>query len=529
MPDIATATETSPPAAPPDDTQDQPQADPTDALMAGLGVGSGAPASLGLSPSFESNVARVKKFYEPSPLTLAAKRQMAAADFDILKKKQQQAVDEAKQSDELQQKFAGMERSALQHYEHDFANKPPPTFVPSQASAGDFTLLGSLIAIAGFVVGKGKGMQPGLNALSAMTGMMKGWQAGREETYQRERDNFESAWKTFEQQREDFMQKMRDDLELAKTDLQAGLSKIKLHGIEAGSDIIPDLAKKGDLQAIVEALQASDQAGQKAAELVGKIEEKGLARAGISSTPEDVKNLATMIAHYQMPLPMSGLLLRQDPWKSAVVMAEKINPQFHAQNYQKVQQTLRTFTSGAQGNTLRFLTVAAQHLEVFRGMAQALKNNDMRAFNAAAQAWAYQTGGAAPTSFEAVKEVVAREIIKAVSGSGVMTEGELTRLEETMSKANSPEQLLSFADSMTSLIGGQLKGLKRQFESGVKDTGINWEDQGFISPDLEKKYFQSSERFGKKYSVGQIIDAGGKKYRVTGGDLENDPDVELVQ
>lgn len=32
-----------------------------------------------------------------------------------------------------------------------------------------------------------------------------------------------------------------------------------------------------------------------------------------------------------------------------------------------------------------------------------------------------------------------------------------------------------------------------------------------------------------KYTVGQIIDQGGKKYRVTGGDLSNDPDVELVQ
>lgn len=31
-----------------------------------------------------------------------------------------------------------------------------------------------------------------------------------------------------------------------------------------------------------------------------------------------------------------------------------------------------------------------------------------------------------------------------------------------------------------------------------------------------------------KYSVGQIIEAGGKKYRVTGGDL-SDPDVELVE
>jgi hypothetical protein len=34
---------------------------------------------------------------------------------------------------------------------------------------------------------------------------------------------------------------------------------------------------------------------------------------------------------------------------------------------------------------------------------------------------------------------------------------------------------------------------------------------------------------GLKYQMGQIITKGGKRYRVTGGDLNNDPDVEPVQ
>ena len=485
--------------------------------------------NLGLSPYFESNVARAKKYFEPSPATLAAQRQLAATDYDILRKKQQTAIQEAQQSDQLTQRYSGMERSALQHYEHDLANKPPPTFVPSQASAGDFSMLGTLIAATGFIVGRGKGMQPGLNALAAMTGMMNGWRAGRQDTYEKERDKFETEWKKFEQERENLMDKMKTDLDLAKTDLTAGLSSIQLHAAEAGSEILQDLAKKGDLEAIVNALQASDQAGQKAAELVGKIEEKGMARAGISSSPGDVANLVQGVLNYSIQLPMSGFVLRSEPWKSVVAEVSK-HPEFNAQKFGVIHDTLRAFTSGTQGNTLRFLTVAAQHLEVFRGMAQALKNKDVHAFNAASQAWAYQTGGTAPTSFDAVREVAAREIIKAVSGSGVMTEGELTRLEETMSKANSPEQLLSFADSMTALIGGQLKGLKRQFASGVKGTGVKWEDQGFISPDLEQKYFQASEQAGKqpaetKYSIGQIITGpDGKKYKVTGGDM-SDPDV----
>lgn len=48
-----------------------------------------------------------------------------------------------------------------------------------------------------------------------------------------------------------------------------------------------------------------------------------------------------------------------------------------------------------------------------------------------------------------------------------------------------------------------------------------------VDPDKQVNLGQAAPQ-NNKYSMGQIIEHGGKKYRVTGGDL-NDPEVELVQ
>src|SRR5262249_52765861 len=64
----------------------------------------------------------------------------------------------------------------------------------------------------------------------------------------------------------------------------------------------------------------------------------------------------------------------------------------HRQEFKSQQVGIQRFRSGPQGNSIRSLGVAVDHLDTLRGMALALKNGNIQVFNRLAQAWAEQTG-----------------------------------------------------------------------------------------------------------------------------------------
>jgi hypothetical protein len=71
--------------------------------------------------------------------------------------------------------------------------------------------------------------------------------------------------------------------------------------------------------------------------------------------------------------------------------------------------------------------------------------------------------------------------------------------------------------------------LRQQYKSA---TGKSEEDfDRLLTPGAQRELGGGAQKQGAtaKFSVGQVIDQGGKKYRVTGGDLNGDPDVEPVQ
>ena len=83
---------------------------------------------------------------------------------------------------------------------------------------------------------------------------------------------------------------------------------------------------------------------------------------------------------------------------------------------------------------------------------------------------AEQTGKPAPTSFDAAKQIVAQEVIKAIVNNG----GGVTERQEAsqyISSASSPEQLAQVIQTYQQLMGGQLSSLKLQYEqsTGRKD------------------------------------------------------------
>lgn len=140
-------------------------------------------------------------------------------------------------------------------------------------------------------------------------------------------------------------------------------------------------------------------------------------------------------------------------------------------------KTEMDFASGKQGNAVRSFNVALSHLDTLSGLATALNNGDVQGINKLGNYLATQTGGAAPTNFNAVKHIVADEIVKAVVGSAGAL-GDREAAAKVIDSANSPEQLFGVIQQYKELMKGQLVGLRDQYQN---ITGRSDFEQRFLS------------------------------------------------
>lgn len=67
-----------------------------------------------------------------------------------------------------------------------------PEFHPTQENAQSLATLFSLLGVVGFAMG-GQGKMSAMSSLNAMTGMMKGWQQGRKDLFEREKVEFDKS------------------------------------------------------------------------------------------------------------------------------------------------------------------------------------------------------------------------------------------------------------------------------------------------------------------------------------------------
>lgn len=146
-----------------------------------------------------------------------------------------------------------------------------------------------------------------------------------------------------------------------------------------------------------------------------------------------------------------------------------IKPDFKASDYGLQTSAVKAFNQGIQGNKVRSLNVVMEHFTTLEKAADALQSGDVRAINAVSQYIQTQTGKPAPGNFNAVKEILADEIIAAVV-PGVGALADRVALKKTILAASSPEQLKGIVANYKELIGGQLNGLEKQYSAGTGRT-----------------------------------------------------------
>ena len=200
-----------------------------------------------------------------------------------------------------------------------------------------------------------------------------------------------------------------------------------------------------------------------------------------------VENTAQMIANGQIP-PLSGFAMKSNYGQAVMSRVKELNPEYSGSTFANVKQAEQKFNVGKQGDTVRSLNVAVSHLDTLGQLSEALNNNDINLFNKIGNTYAKQTGSPIPTNFNAAKKIVADEIVKGIVGSG----GGVADREEaaaSIDAANSPAQLKGVIDTYKQLLGGQLSGLKQQYEVSTGKKDFN----KFISPNTQKNIGDHSQ------------------------------------
>lgn len=128
-------------------------------------------------------------------------------------------------------------------------SKPYEEFKPSQETASGFAALGSLLMVAGGMMG-GKGRLAGIGAMNNIAGMVKGYQQGRKDLYEQERTQFEENMKVFEKNRTLIKEAFDRALKMAPYNLTTAQNNLRKELSALGASIPAEMtAKSGLVQA----------------------------------------------------------------------------------------------------------------------------------------------------------------------------------------------------------------------------------------------------------------------------------------
>jgi hypothetical protein len=153
--------------------------------------------------------------------------------------------------------------------------EPLPAFIPTKDTAQDRAGLFSIVSVIGMIAGK----QNGQLAMSAMNGMLDGYQKGRQDVYKKEAAEFDKNFKAMLSKHAEFRKEMEDAIKLAATNKEAGFQAAELAATKAGSSIVQAQLRKGDLVGAYNLVKESAQGADKALTLESNMRQKAAERA----------------------------------------------------------------------------------------------------------------------------------------------------------------------------------------------------------------------------------------------------------
>jgi len=128
---------------------------------------------------------------------------------------------------------------------------PRPEFHPTKENLASLGALFSMVSTLGMLVGA-SGKMGANNAMNAMTGMLKGWQSGRKDLYEKEIKEFDKEYKRITDIRNEIQKKLEKSIALESTNKELAFLERESARQLAGSDSVMGLtiARQGAMAGI---------------------------------------------------------------------------------------------------------------------------------------------------------------------------------------------------------------------------------------------------------------------------------------
>lgn len=182
------------------------------------------------------------------------------------------------------------------------------------------------------------------------------------------------------------------------------------------------------------------------------------------ASDSDLDTIATAISEYRAPL--TSVSYRGDTRTKVLAKVLEKNPEYNVADWKATYDAISRFTSGVQGDTVRRVSVAENHLQTLDALAKQLGTGDYPTINRAINYINKNFGETGVTNFETARHFVASEVTSAVMGAG--RGGALAdraKSEEAIVANNTPKQLQGSIATYRRLMAGQLEGLESQWNA----------------------------------------------------------------
>ena len=257
------------------------------------------------APKIEVPPLKTEKY---DPLT----QQFLKDQSGLLQQKTQVDVDTARTKLGMDAANLGLKSSVEKQYATDIrsdidANQlkkdeyPRPEFHPTKENLASLGALFSMVSTLGMIVGS-SGKMGANNAMNAMTGMLKGWQTGRKDLYEKEVKEFDKEYKRITDLRNEIEKQLEKSIQLRGIDKEAsyaaGQQAIALAGTNS---VLGNMLNKGNVEGALKLLDSGLTVDFKVKEFKQKEEDARL------------KRLQQNQANFQILQKSDGSIVMYDP------------------------------------------------------------------------------------------------------------------------------------------------------------------------------------------------------------------------
>ena len=291
----------------------------------------------------------------PKKTELTPKQQTAEAEIGKLEAQRELARTEKAQSEGKAAAEKARQAAIYEEYKPQLTQKFEPFQSPKDTFQG-LASIGMMMMAVGSMGGK-KGLTSATGAMNAIAGMATGYQQGRKEEFDRQKQIFEENYKIMKENQAQIEKEFQYALKYAKTDLTGATNKLIASRTAAGdSATVESLKKNGLVTTINQQTQGASSGLSKIEEAKNKVfeAEKAVIRAKAAETPTTSTSARPVE------------IINKDGKREA------ITPQEFAERRAKGEEmTLAQKTSGGNNQNIRF---AANMQDAFAQSAVDLDN-----------------------------------------------------------------------------------------------------------------------------------------------------------